>query len=75
MTQQEVDDLRDVQKKLFDARLGLGDVQVTISRMEEKKKSLIFDIETQSATFNQLQTGLTEKYGNKKVDLTTGELT
>ena len=75
MTQEEVDDLRSSQKKLFDSRLDLGDVQVAISRLETRKKSLVFDIETQSATFTQLQNGLTEKYGNKKVNLETGELT
>jgi len=30
MTQEEVDQLRELQKKLFDARLDLGDVQVAI---------------------------------------------
>ena len=75
MTQEEVDQLRSLQKKLFDARLQLGDTQVAISRMETKTKSLVFDIENQSAEFSQYQDGLMKKYGNKKVDLETGELT
>ncbi len=75
ITQDEVEQLRSLQKNLFDSRLDLGDVQVAISRLETKKKSLVFDVETQSTTLGQFQDGLNKKYGDKKINLTTGELT
>ena len=75
MTQEEVDQLRALQQKLFDARLQLGDTQVALARMETKQKALVFDIENQSAAFGKYQDGLTKKYGNKKVNLETGALT
>ena len=74
MTQEEVDQLRELQKKLFNLRLDLGDVQVAISRLETKKKSLVFDVETNSAELGKYQDGLNKKYGDKKVNLETGAL-
>ncbi len=74
ITEDEVTNLRSLQKNLYDSRLDLGDVQVAIARLETKKKSLVFDIENQSAELGKLQDGLHKKYGDKKIDLMTGEL-
>jgi len=74
MTKEEVDQLRTLQKNLFDSRLDLGDVQVALSRLETKNKSLIFDVETNSSELGKYQNGLNKKYGDKKVNLETGAL-
>jgi hypothetical protein len=75
MTQQEQDELRELQKKLFDSRITLGDIEVRMSRLQTQKKSTLFEVENIATSLTQYQSGLDEKYGNKKVDLTTGELT
>lgn len=74
ITEDEVTNLRSLQKNLYDSRLDLGDVQVAIARLETKKKSLVFDIENQSSELGKFQDGLHKKYGDKKIDLMTGEL-
>tara|TARA_Y100001963_G_C6705406_1_gene411658 strand:- start:637 stop:876 length:240 start_codon:yes stop_codon:yes gene_type:complete len=74
ITEEEVTTLRSLQKKLYDSRLDLGDIQVAMSRLETRQKSLVFDIENQSAEFGKFQEGLHTKYGGKKIDLMTGEL-
>jgi hypothetical protein len=73
ITEDEVTNLRSLQKNLYDSRLDLGDVQVAIARLETKKKSLVFDIENQSAELGKFQDGLHKKYGDKKIDLMTGD--
>ena len=75
MTQQEQDELRELQKKLFDSRITLGDIEVRMARLQTQKKSTLFEAENIATTLTQYQEGLDKKYGNKKVDLTTGELT
>jgi hypothetical protein len=74
MTKEEVSELKELQQKMFNSRVDLGDIQVAMSRLETKKKSLIFDIENQSAVLGNFQEGLHKKYGDKKVDLETGVL-
>jgi cob(I)alamin adenosyltransferase len=74
MTKEEVSGLKDMQQKMYTSRVDLGDVQVAISRLEIKKKSLIVDIEKQSSELNSYQKVLHNKYGDKTVDLETGVL-
>ncbi|QDP57410.1 MAG: hypothetical protein Unbinned2299contig1000_11 [Prokaryotic dsDNA virus sp.] len=75
ITTDELDSLRSLQRNLYESRLDLGDVQVAISRLQTKSKSLVFDIENHTAELNKFREGLDKKYGDKKVDLMTGAIT
>ena len=75
MTQKEQEELRELQKKLIDSRITLGDIEVRMARLKTQKKSTLFDVENIATTLTQYQEGLDKKYGEpKKAILEAGGL-
>ena len=74
MNKKETEMLKSVQSKLFNNRIDVGDIEVAISRLTTRKNTLLSDIETVSAELQKTQAEMSEKYGDKKVNLETGEL-
>lgn len=74
MNKKETEMLKSLQSKLFNNRIDVGDIEVAISRLTTRKNTLLSDIETVSAELQKTQAEMSEKYGDKKVNLETGEL-
>tara|TARA_R100001440_G_scaffold64447_3_gene85111 strand:+ start:330 stop:566 length:237 start_codon:yes stop_codon:yes gene_type:complete len=74
MKEEETEMLKSLQSKLFNNRLDVGDIEVAISRLTTRKNTLLSDIEIVSAELQKTQAEMSEKYGDKKVNLETGEL-
>ncbi len=74
MKEEETEMLKSLQSKLFNNRLDVGDIEVAISRLTTRKNTLLIDIESLSAELQKTQAEMNEKYGDKKVNLETGEL-
>ena len=52
----------------------IADIEVNLSRLNNKKPMVIFDIENAAEELTKLQGELQEKYGNVVIDLNTGEI-
>lgn len=74
MNKEETEMLKSLQSKLFNNRVDVGDIEVAISRLTTRKNTLLSDIETVSSELQKTQAEMSEKYGDKKVNLETGEL-
>jgi hypothetical protein len=74
MKKEETEVLKSLQSRLFNARVDIGDIEVAIARLLKRKDVLVNEVETVSTELQQTQNEMTEKYGEKKVNLETGEL-
>ena len=75
MTDEEVTNLRDLNKNVYDTLVSLGDIEAAINRLAIQKKTMLFDHETARTYLQEKQKELVDVYGEKKVNLETGELT
>jgi predicted nucleic acid-binding Zn-ribbon protein len=74
MKKEEAEMLKSLQSRLFNARLDIGDIEVAVARLHKRKEVLVQEVETVSSELQNTQNEMTEKYGEKKVNLETGEL-
>ena len=74
MKKEEAEMLKSLQSRLFNARLDIGDIEVAVARLHKRKEVLVQEVETVSSELQNTQNEMTEKYGEKKVNLDTGEL-
>jgi len=74
MKKEEAEMLKSLQSRLFNARVDIGDIEVAIARLLKRKDALVEEVETVSVELKKTQSEMTEKYGDKKVNLETGEL-
>ena len=74
MKKEEAEMLKSLQSRLFNARLDIGDIEVAIARLHKRKEVLVDEVESVSTELQNTQNKMTEKYGDKKVNLETGEL-
>ncbi len=74
MKKEETEVLKSLQSRLFNARVDIGHIEVAIARLLKRKDVLVNEVETVSTELQQTQNEMTEKYGEKKVNLETGEL-
>lgn len=75
MDAEDLAQLKQMQQNFANARIQLGDIVSSMSRLEQKKKSLLFDIDNKSSELQNYVSSLEEKYGKSRVNLETGELT
>ena len=75
LTQDEVTNLRDLNRKTYDTLVQLGDIEAAINRLSHQKKATLIDHETFRLKLKETQNHLKDLYGDKKVDLETGILT
>lgn len=71
---QELEDLRSFSSKVKNLKEEIADIEVNLSRLNNKKPMIIFDIENAAEELTKLQNELQEKYGNVVIDLNTGEI-
>jgi len=74
MKKEEAEMLKSLQSRLFNARLDIGDIEVAIARLHKRKEVLVDEVENVSTELQNTQNKMTKKYGDKKVNLETGEL-
>ena len=71
---QELEDLRSLSSRVKSLKEEIADIEINLSRLNNKKPMLIFDIENAAEELTKLQGELQEKYGNVVIDLNTGEI-
>ena len=71
---QELEDLRSFSSRVKNLKEEIADIEVNLSRLNNKKPMIIFDIENAAEELTKLQNELQEKYGNIVIDLNTGEI-
>jgi chromosome segregation ATPase len=71
---QELELLRSLSSKVKTLKEEIADIEVNLSRLNNRKPALIFDIENTAEELTSLQGELQEKYGNVVIDLNTGEI-
>lgn len=71
---EELEQLKKLQQDFANVRLQLGDVTVNLNRLDQRKKSLLFDVENKGTELQNYVNSLEEKYGNSTVNMNTGEL-
>jgi septal ring factor EnvC (AmiA/AmiB activator) len=71
---QELEDLRSLSSRVKSLKEEIADIEINLSRLNNKKPMLIYDIENAAEELTKLQGELQEKYGNVVIDLNTGEI-
>ena len=71
---QELEDLRSLSSRVKSLKEEIADIEINLSRLNNKKPMIIFDIENAAEELTKLQNELQEKYGNVVIDLNTGEI-
>jgi hypothetical protein len=71
---QELERLNNAAKSLREARATIADIEISLNRLESKKKSVLFNAEQSAEELNKIQEELQEKYGNVLIDTQTGEI-
>jgi predicted nucleic acid-binding Zn-ribbon protein len=71
---QELESLRSLSSKVKTLKEEIADIEINLSRLNNRKPALIFDIENTAEELTSLQGELQEKYGNVVIDLNTGEI-
>tara|TARA_R110000824_G_scaffold1476_5_gene7397 strand:- start:1572 stop:1814 length:243 start_codon:yes stop_codon:yes gene_type:complete len=73
-TPEEVETLREKNKKVIDFLIQLGDIESSLYRLENKKTSIMYSVEGARKDLHETQSTLIDKYGEKSINLETGEL-
>ena len=71
---QELENLRDLNKKLSSIKNNIAEIEIAIRNLENKKTVVFSELEKLSADFANTEKEITEKYGNITVNLETGEI-
>ena len=75
LTPEELSKLQDSNAKVADIVASLGQIEIQVSLLQENKKSLLTSFTQIQQDQDQLAQELTQKYGDGKIDITTGEFT
>ena len=73
-TPEEVETLREKNKKVIDFLIQLGDIESSLYRLENKKTAIMYSVEGARKDLHETQATLIDKYGEKSINLETGEL-
>ena len=74
LTEEELSNLKDLNRKLYDGLLSIGDMESSIQTLNERKKMALGEHTKTVATMTELQAELGKKYESTNVDMTTGVL-
>jgi archaellum component FlaC len=74
LEQQELERLTSATKNLRDSRNTIADIEISLNRLESKKKAVLFNAEQAAEELNNIQGELQERYGNVIIDVVTGEI-
>jgi septation ring formation regulator EzrA len=72
---EELSKLQDLNNKVADIITSLGQIEIQVSLLQENKKSLLDNFTQIQQDQDQLAKELTQKYGDGKINITTGEFT
>jgi predicted nuclease with TOPRIM domain len=75
LASEELSKLQDLNSKVADIVTSLGQIEIQISLLQENKKSLLDSFAQIQQDQDQLAQELTQKYGDGKIDIATGEFT
>lgn len=75
LTPEELTKLQEANNKVADIIASLGQIEINKSILEENKKSLLANFAQIQQDQEVLAQELTQKYGDGKIDITTGEFT
>lgn len=70
----ELENLKSLNLKVKSLKEDIADIEVSLSRLKNKKQSALFEIEIAAEELSKFQAELFEKYGNVTIDLSTGEI-
>jgi hypothetical protein len=72
---EELSKLQDLNNKVADIVASLGQIEIQISLLKENKRSLLDSFAQIQQDQEVLAQELTQKYGDGKIDIATGEFT
>jgi septation ring formation regulator EzrA len=75
LTPEELSKLQETNNKVADIVTSLGQIEIQISLLKDNKRSLLDNFTQIQQDQDQLAQELTQKYGDGKIDITTGEFT
>jgi predicted nucleic acid-binding Zn-ribbon protein len=75
ITQEELDALVDTNKQFASLKNSLVEVEMSIRRMNDSKKSIFDSLDVLHERSKKTEEDLISKYGNVSVNLQTGEIT
>lgn len=70
----ELENLKSLNLKVKSLKEDIADIEVSLSRLKNKKQSSLFEIEVAAEELSKFQSELFEKYGDVTIDLNTGEI-
>jgi len=75
LTPEELSKLQEANTKIADIISSLGQIEIQISLLKDNKRSLLDTFTQIQQDQDQLAQELTQKYGDGKIDIATGEFT
>lgn len=73
-TQEELKVVREKNNKVIDDLIQLGDIESTISRLNQRKSLILQTLDLSRKELADTQAALLQKYGKESINLETGEL-
>ena len=74
LTDKELSNIKELNKRLYDSLISIGDMEASIATLTDKKAIAIGEHKKTIATMTQVQAELGKKYESTKVDMATGIL-
>lgn len=74
LTDEELGKVKDLNKKLYDSLLAIGDMEASIISLTRKKELAFSDHEQTVSDMTKYKVDLGNKYESTKVDMSTGVL-
>ena len=75
LSDEEHNKFKELNQKIYDTLLSVGDMEAAISDLTEKKAEALNGLKQTKQELAQYRSELGKKYGEKKVNIATGELT
>ncbi len=74
LTESELKEFNEYRIAYFDAKSDLADVTIQLERYKSRKTTLLMDVDVYEDRLRKIQDDIHEKYGDVKVNFSTGEL-
>lgn len=75
LSEEEHNKFKELNQKVYDTLLSVGDLEAAISNLSEQKTQALNGLKEVKQELAQYRVDLGKKYGDKKVNIATGELT
>jgi hypothetical protein len=74
LTEEELSNIKDLNKRLYDSLIAIGDMEASIDTLTLKKKIALDEHKKTVSAMSQVQADLGKKYDSTRVDMATGVL-